>query len=97
MQINISGRHMEVTPALREHVHSRFQKLEKHFDKISQIHAILSVEKLQQKAEATLHMAGSEIYAESVSEKDDMYTAIDTLANKLVRQVQKHKDKMRGE
>lgn len=95
MQINISGRHVEVTPTLREYVHSRFQKLERHFDKITQIHAILSVEKLQHKAESTLHVAGGEIYAESVSK--DMYTAIDTLTNKLVRQVQKHKDKLRRE
>lgn len=95
MQINISGRHVELTPTLRDYVHNRFQKLERHFDKISQIHAILSVEKLRHKAESTLHMAGGEIYAESTS--TDMYTAIDTLADKLVRQVQKHKDKLRRE
>lgn len=94
MQINVSGRHVEITPALRDYVYTRFQKLEKHFDRISQIHTILSVEKLRHKAESTVHMAGCEIYAESVSE--DMYTAIDSLSDKLTRQVQKHKDKMRG-
>ncbi len=94
MQITISGHHLEVTPALREYVLAKFERLQRHFDQITQTDAILSVEKMVQKAEATIHVSGADIHAESQSE--DMYAAIDLLADKLDRQLIKHKEKSRG-
>ncbi|MGQ4276671.1 ribosome hibernation promoting factor [Pseudidiomarina sp. E22-M8] len=93
MQINLTGHHTEITNALRDYVNTKFAKLERHFDHISNVHVILNVEKLTQKAEATLHVSGGEIFAES--EHEDMYAAIDGLINKLDRQVIKHKEKMK--
>ena len=91
MQINVSGHHIEVTDALRSYVESKLDRLERHFDRITQVDVILSVEKTRQKAEATIRLAGGEIYAESESE--DLYAAIDTLADKLDRQIIKQKEK----
>jgi len=93
MQLTISGHHVEVTDALREYVTTKVAKLERHHDRITSTHFILSVEKLQQKAEATLHVAGADIFANSESE--DLYAAIDTLTDKLDRQLIKHKEKHR--
>jgi putative sigma-54 modulation protein len=91
MQINVSGHHIEVTIALHEYVVNKLDRLERHFDRITQIDVILSVEKLRQKAEATIRIAGGEIYADS--ESDDLYAAIDALADKLDRQLIKQKEK----
>jgi putative sigma-54 modulation protein len=91
MQINISGHHVDVTDSLRSYIHEKFEKLERHVDNISNIHAILSIEKLIHKAEATIRVKGGEIFA--TSESDDMYAAIDSLTDKLDRQLLKHKDK----
>jgi putative sigma-54 modulation protein len=92
MQINLTGRHVEVTTALKDYVNGKFAKLERHFDHISNVHVILDVEKLVQKAEATLHVSGGEIFA--TSDHQDMYAAIDNLIDKLDRQVIKHKEKL---
>ncbi len=92
MQINITGRHVEVTTALRDYVTNKFSKLERHFDHINNVHVILDVEKLVQKAEATLHVNGGEIFA--TADHQDMYAAIDALIDKLDRQVIKHKEKI---
>lgn len=91
MQINVSGHHIEVTDALHAYVVGKFDRLERHFDRITQVDVILSVEKTRQKAEATIRLAGGEIYAESESE--DLYAAIDALADKLDRQIIKQKEK----
>lgn len=93
MQLTISGHHVEVTDALREYVNTKVARLERHHDRITSTQVILSVEKLQQKAEATLHVAGADIFANSESE--DLYAAIDTLIDKLDRQLIKHKEKHR--
>ncbi|WP_087016679.1 ribosome hibernation promoting factor [Thaumasiovibrio subtropicus] len=92
MQINLTGHHVEVTDSMREYVHIKFEKLERFFDKINNVHVILTVEKLQQIAEATLHINNGEIHAKS--DHEDMYAAIDSLTDKLVRQLTKHKDKL---
>jgi putative sigma-54 modulation protein len=91
MQINLTGHHVDVTEALRGYVDNKFERLARHFDQVINIHVILSVEKLRQKAEATLHINGAKVFADSVHE--DMYAAIDTLIDKLDRQVLKHKEK----
>jgi putative sigma-54 modulation protein len=73
-------------------VTEKLERLTRHFDHVIEVNAVLSVEKLKQKAEATVHLSGKDIYVESISE--DLYAAIDTLADKLDRQVQKHKQKL---
>tara|TARA_B100000508_G_C11354006_1_gene225427 strand:+ start:271 stop:564 length:294 start_codon:yes stop_codon:yes gene_type:complete len=92
MQLNLTGRHVEITDSLRDYVNSKFAKLERHFDHINNVHVILDVEKLVQKAEATVHLNGGEIFASD--EHSDMYAAIDKLVDKLDRQVIKHKEKL---
>lgn len=91
MQFNISGHQLEVTKPLREYVELKLKKLEGHFDKITNANVILTVEKLKQKIEATLHIPGGEVVANA--EHTDMYAAIDLLTDKLDRQLKKHKEK----
>lgn len=94
MQLTISGHHLDLTDALNDYVTTKLSKLGKHHDRITNTHVILSVDKLQQKAEATLHVSGADLFAEAASE--DMYAAIDGLASKLDRQLIKHKEKHRN-
>ena len=93
MQINLTGHHVEITDSLRNYVDTKLSKLERHFDHISNVHVILNVEKLNQKAEATVHLSGAEVFASS--ENTDMYAAIDSMVDKLDRQVIKHKEKLK--
>ena len=92
MQINLTGRNVEITDSLKDYVDSKFSKLERHFEHINNIHVILNVDKLQQIAEANIHLNGGEIFA--AHEHSDMYAAIDGLMDKLDRQVIKHKEKL---
>lgn len=94
MQVQISGHHVDLTDSLRDYVNNKLTRIERHFDNITNTHVTLSVEKIRQKAEATVHVSGADIFA--ASESDDMYAAIDTLADKLDRQIIKHKEKMRS-
>ncbi len=94
MQMTISGHHLEITDSIRDYVHSKLERLSNHHDRITNTHVILTVEKLEQKAEATLHVSGKDIHADAVSE--DLYAAIDALADKLDRQLIKHKEKLRS-
>jgi putative sigma-54 modulation protein len=91
MQINLTGHHVEITPSLRDYVTGKLDKIERRNDQITNVHVILSVEKLRQKAEAKIHFSGGDIYADA--EHEDMYAAIDALLDKLVRQVKRHKEK----
>lgn len=94
MQINISGHHLDLTPSLRDYVTNKMEKLERHFDHITNTQVTLSVEKLRQKAEASVHISGADIFAQS--ESQDMYASIDALIDKLDRQIIKHKEKRTG-
>ncbi|PZN82258.1 MAG: ribosome-associated translation inhibitor RaiA [Candidatus Methylumidiphilus alinenensis] len=94
MQIKITGHHVEVTDALRNFVNEKFQRLERHFEHVIDTHVILSVEKLVQKAEATVHVNGANLFAEQ--EHSDLYAAIDGLIDKLDRQTIKYKEKQNG-
>lgn len=94
MQLTVSGHHVEVSDALREYVEGKFERLQRHFDGITIAEVTLIVEKLVQKAEANIHVAGADIFA--AAESDDMYAAIDALVDKLDRQLIKHKQKTRG-
>ena len=94
MQMTISGHHLDVTDPIREYVTNKLSKLERHYEQITSTTVMLTVEKLRQKAEATVHVSGAELFA--TAEHEDMYAAIDALADKLDRQVIKHKEKRRG-
>ena len=92
MQIDLTGQHVEITPPLREYVHNKLERLARHSGQLMDIHVILSVEKLRHKAEATLRVNGGSVFADATEE--DMYAAIDALADKLDRQVKKHNEKL---
>ena len=90
MNVQVSGHHVEVTPAIREYVTEKIGKVTRHFDQVIDVNVILSVEKLVQKAEVNVHVSGKDIFVKS--EDADMYAAIDSLVDKLDRQVVKHKE-----
>lgn len=92
MQININGHHIDLTDSMQEYVNTKFNKLERFFEHINNVQVILRVEKKQQIAEATLHVNNGEIHA--MSDNESMYAAIDSLVDKLVRQLNKHKEKL---
>ena len=94
MQITVSGHHVEVTDAMRDYVNTKVSKLHRHFDQITNTDVTLTVEKLVQKAEATVHVAGADLFAHA--ESVDMYAAIDGMTDKLDRQLIKHKEKHLG-
>jgi putative sigma-54 modulation protein len=92
MNLNVSGHHVEVTPAIRSYVRTKIERVTRHFDQVIDAHVILTVEKLRQKAEVTLHVPGRDLHCEC--EDADLYAAIDLLADKLDRQVIRYKDKL---
>ena len=92
MNIHLTGHHLEITPAIRDYATGKFGKIKRHFDNVIDVNIILSVEKLRQKAEATVHISGKNVFVEC--EDENLYAAIDTLVDKLDRQVKKHKEKL---
>jgi putative sigma-54 modulation protein len=97
MNLTISGHHLEVTPALREYVINKLDRVTRHFDQVVDINVLLTVERLKekerrQKAEVNLHVKGRDIHVEHANE--DLYAAIDQLVDKLDRQVCRHKDRV---
>ena len=92
MQINITGHHMDVTSSLRSYIENKIERLQRHFEQITNIHVILTIEKERHKAEATVHVSRGNLFADSLHE--DMYAAVDMLIDKLDRQLKKHKEKL---
>ena len=92
MQLNVAGHHVEVTDSLKSYVESKVEKIARHFDLVSDVHCILTVEKLRHKAEATVVVNGGTIYADHTEE--DMYAAIDGMVDKIERRVRKYKEKL---
>lgn len=92
MNLQLTGHHLEITPAIREYATSKFSKIKRHFDNVIDVNIILSVEKLKQKAEATVHISGKDVFVEC--EDENLYAAIDALVDRLDRQVLKHKEKL---
>ena len=90
MNLTISGHHVDVTPALREYVSSKLERITRHFDQVIDIAVIFTVEKLRQKCEVNLHLRGKDLHCEAVHE--DLYASIDLVMDKLDRQVVKHKE-----
>jgi putative sigma-54 modulation protein len=94
MNLHLSGHHLELTPAIREYLTSKLDRVVRHFDHVIDVNVILSVEREQRKAEASIHVRGRDLFAES--QDTDMYAAIDSLVDKLDRQIVKHKEKLSG-
>ena len=94
MNLNLSGHHLDITPAIRAYVVNKLVRVTRHFDHVIDVNVVLSVDKLRQQVTANLHIRGKDIHAECV--EPDMYAAIDALADKLDRQVLRHKEKRNG-
>jgi putative sigma-54 modulation protein len=99
MNLTISGHHLELTPAIREYVQSKLERIRRHFDHVIDIAVILTIDKIaekerRQKAEINLRLRGKDVHVESIAH--DLYAAIDALIDKLDRQVIKYKNKMQN-
>ena len=92
MQLTITGQHLPITDALKSHIHKKFAKISRHVDRILNVSIVLRVEKKQQIAEANLHLAGVNLFAQA--KQEDMYSSIEMLVDKLDRQLLKNKDKL---
>jgi ribosome hibernation promoting factor len=94
MNLQISGHHLDITSAIHDYVTGKLERVTRHFDNVIDVNVILSVDKLKQKAEVTVHLSGKDVFVESVDE--DLYAAVDSLVDKLDRQIQKHKQKVKN-
>src|SRR5512141_3354771 len=92
MNLNLTGHHLDITPALRDYVVAKLDRVTRHLDHVIDVNVVLSVDKLRHKVEVNLHTRGKDIHVEAV--EPDMYAAIDALADKLDRQVLRHKEKL---
>ena len=93
MNLQLTGHHVEITPAIREYVVSKLERINRHFDHVIDVNLIMTVEKLDQKIEANVHLSGKDIHVKC--HQPDMYAAIDGLVDKLDRQILKHKEKFK--
>jgi putative sigma-54 modulation protein len=91
MNVQITGHHLEVTPAIREYINTKLERVSRHFDHVIDTKVILSLEPLKHRAEVTLHMRGKDIHCEAAEE--NLYAAIDLLTDKVDRKVVEHKKK----
>ena len=94
MNLHLTGHHVEITPAIRGYVSSKLERIAHHFDHVIDVNVILTVERLERRIEASVHLSGKDIFCESAAA--DMYAAIDALADKLDRTIIKHKEKSLG-
>ncbi|MSQ60008.1 MAG: ribosome-associated translation inhibitor RaiA [Betaproteobacteria bacterium] len=92
MNVQMTGHHIDITPALRDYVTSKLERIKRHFDRMMDVNVVMTVSKLIQKVEANVHVRGRDIFVESSDA--DMYAAIDSLADKLDRQILRHKEKV---
>ena len=92
MNLNLTGNHLPITPAIRDYVVAKLERVTRHFDHVIDVNVVMSVDKLRHKVEVNLHTRGKDIHVEAV--EPDMYAAIDVLADKLDRQVVRHKEKL---
>jgi len=92
MQLSISGHHLDITEAIKQHSIEKLSKIKHHFDHLININMILGVDKDVQKAEATIHVSGADLFAKA--ESDNLYVSIDQMVNKLDSQIKKHKEKL---
>ena len=91
MNLHLTGHHVEITPAIREYVTAKLERINRHFDHVIDVNVVMTVEKLDQRIEANVHLSGKDIHVQA--HDGDMYAAIDGLIDKLDRQVIRHKEK----
>ena len=94
MNLSISGRHLEVTPAINAYVKNKMARVARHFDNVIDTQVILSIERLKHMAEVTMRLRGKDIHCEATDE--NLYAAIDLLADKIDRQVIKYKSQLQN-
>ncbi len=94
MNLHMTGHHLEITPSMRDYVTTKMTRINRHFDLVIDVNMILTVERLRQRIEASVHLSGKDIFVESSDA--DMYAAIDLLVDKLDRQIVKHKEKIKN-
>ncbi len=94
MQLQLTGHHLEITPAIREYIEKKLQKIHSLGDRITHIHITLEKEKVEHVVQANISLPGSQIHIESKSE--DMYASIDRLIDKIMRQLKKYRDKSKA-
>ena len=92
MNLSLTGHHLDITPALRDYVIGKLDRVTRHFDHVIDVTVVLAVDKLEHKVEVNLHTRGKDIHCEAI--EADMYAAIDALTDKLERLVRKHKEKL---
>ena len=90
MNLHLTGHHVEITPAIRDYVKAKLERINRHFDHVIDVNVVMTVEKLDQRIEANVHLPGKDIHVQA--HDGDMYAAIDGLIDKLDRQVLRHKE-----
>jgi len=91
MNLHLTGHHVEITPAIRDYVVAKLERINRHFDHVIDVNVIMTVQKLEQQIEANVHLSGKDIHVRC--NDGDMYAAIDQLMDKLDRQVIRHKER----
>src|SRR5262249_56014861 len=91
MNVYLTGHHVEITPSIRDYVSGKLQRITHHFDNVIDVNVVLTVEKLNHRIEASVHVRGKDIHCECTDV--DMYAAIDGLIDKLDRTIVNHKKK----
>jgi putative sigma-54 modulation protein len=91
MNLQLTGQHVEITPSIRNYVLSKLERINRHFDHVIDVNVVMTIEKLDQKIEAHVHLSGKDIHVEA--NDADMYAAIDNLTDRLDRQILKHKER----
>jgi putative sigma-54 modulation protein len=89
MNLNITGHHLDVTPAIREYIQTKMTRVLRHFDHVIGSQVILSLEPLKHRAEITLHVRGKDIHCEA--SEQNLYASIDLLIDKVDRKVLQYK------
>ena len=92
MNLVISGHHLAITPSIRSYVEDKLSRIRRHFDHVIDVSVILTVDRLARKVEVSCHIPGKDIFVKS--DDPDLYAAIDAVADKLDRQIIKHKDRL---
>jgi putative sigma-54 modulation protein len=95
MNLHLTGHHVEITPAIRDYVVAKLERINRHFDHVIDVNVIMTVQKLERQIEANVHLSGKDIHVRC--NDDDMYAAIDQLMDKLDRQVIRHKERFQGD
>jgi putative sigma-54 modulation protein len=91
MNLHLTGHHVEITPAIRDYVMDKLGRINRHFDHVIDVNVVMTVEKLDRRIEANVHLSGKDIHV--TAHDGDMYAAIDGLVDKLDRTILKHKEK----